>query len=164
MRTGQAAPMGKGKTMAEGSRNEPAMDAKRFAALAAAYGGDLRRWPEAERMAGSVFAASEAGQAILRHAGTLDGLLDSYRIEAPGKILHGAILQAAGRHLVQRRRQRFWWLGLGLAGIGLAGAVAGLALVSIVTPEVQPDHYVLDANATAFGDAGPDRDTIEEDL
>ncbi|MFB9978920.1 hypothetical protein ACFSQQ_36300 [Mesorhizobium kowhaii] len=150
--------------MAEGSRNEPAMDAKRFAALAAAYGGDLRRWPEAERMAGAIFAPSETGQAILRHAGTLDARLDSYRVDAPDKALHGSILQAAGRHFVQRRRQRFWWLGLGLAGIGLAGAVAGLALVSIVTPEVQPDHYVLDANATAFGDASPDRDTIGEDL
>ncbi|PZV38051.1 hypothetical protein [Mesorhizobium kowhaii] len=150
--------------MAEGSRNEPAMDAKRFAALAAAYGGDLRRWPEAERMAGAIFAPSETGQAILRHAGTLDARLDSYRVDAPDKALHGSILQAAGRHFVQRRRQRFWWLGLGLAGIGLAGAVAGLALVSIVTPEVQPDHYVLDANATAFGDASPDRDAIGEDL
>ncbi|RUX93468.1 hypothetical protein EN935_34405 [Mesorhizobium sp. M7D.F.Ca.US.004.03.1.1] len=150
--------------MAEGSRYEPAMDAKRFAALAAAYGGDLRRWPEAERMAGNIFAASEAGEAILKHAGTLDARLDSYRVDAPGKALHGSIQQAAGRHLIQRRRQRFWWLGLGLAGIGLAGAVAGLALVTVVTPEVQPDHYVLDANVTAFGDTGPDRDTIEEDL
>ena len=140
------------------------MDAKRFATLAAAYGGDLRRWPEAERMAGTIFAASEAGETILKHAGTLDAQLDSYRVDAPGKALHGSIVQAAGRYLAQRRRQRFWWLGLGLAGIGLAGAVAGLALVSIVTPEVQPDHYVLDANATAFGDASPDRDAIEEDL
>lgn len=140
------------------------MDAEHFAALAAAYGGDLRRWPEAERMAGTVFAASEAGKAILKHAGTLDALLDGYRVDAPGRALHGSILQAARRHLVQRRRQRFWWLGLGLAGIGLAGAVAGLALVAIVTPEVQPDHTVLDANVTAFGDASPDRDTIEEDL
>ena len=140
------------------------MDARRFATLAAAYGADLRRWPETEQMAGAIFAPSEAGQAILRHARTLDGLLDSYRLETPGKALHGAILQSAGRHLVQRRRRRFWWLGLGLAGIGLAGAVAGLALVTIVMPEVQPDHYVLDANATAFGDAGPDGDTIGEDL
>ena len=150
--------------MAEGSMDEPAMDARRFAALAAAYGGDLRRWPEAERATGATFASSEAGQAVLRDAGTLDGLLDSYRVEAPGKALHGAILQSAGQRLVQRRRQRFWWLGLGLAGVGLAGAVAGLALVTIVTPEVQPDHYVLDANATSFGDAGPDGDTIGEDL
>ena len=64
----------------------------------------------------------------------------------------------------RRRRQLFWRMGLALAAIGLAGAVAGLALVTVVTPEVQPDHYVLDANATAFGDAGPDGDTIEEDL
>lgn len=140
------------------------MDAKRFAALAAAYGGDLRRWPEAERMAGTLFAASEAGEAILKRAGTLDAQLDSYRVGAPGKALHGSILLAAGRHLVQRRRQRFWWLGLGLAGIGLAGAVAGLALVAIVTPEVQPDHYVLDTNVTAFGDAGPDAENGEDSL
>lgn len=140
------------------------MDARRFAALAQAYGGDLRRWPEAERMAGTVFAASGAGKAILRQAGTLDALLDSYRVDAPDKALHGSILQAAGRHLVQRRRQWFWWLGLGLAGIGVAGAVAGLALVTIVTPEVQPDHYVLDANATAFGDAGPAAENGEESL
>lgn len=140
------------------------MDARRFAVLAQAYGGDLRRWPEAERMAGTVFAASGAGKAILRQAGTLDALLDSYRVDAPDKALHGSILQAAGRHLVQRRRQWFWWLGLGLAGIGVAGAVAGLALVTIVTPEVQPDHYVLDANATAFGDAGPAAENGEESL
>jgi len=140
------------------------MDAKRFAALAAAYGGDLRRWPETERMAGTIFAASEAGAAILKHAGTLDTWLDSYRVNAPGKALHDSILQAAGRHLVQRRRQRFWWLGLGLAGIGLAGGLAGLALVAIVTPEVQPDHTVLDANVTAFGDASPDAENGEDSL
>ena len=140
------------------------MDAKRFAALAEAYGGDLRRWPEAEREAATAFASSEAGQAISRRAGTLDALLDSYRVQPPSKALHGSILRVADRHIVQRRHQRFWWLGLGLAGIGLAGAIAGLALVTVVTPETQPDHYVLDANATAFGDVGPDGDTIEEDL
>ncbi|RWC48428.1 MAG: hypothetical protein EOS55_11585 [Mesorhizobium sp.] len=150
--------------MAEGSRNEPAMDAKRFATLAEAYGGDLRRWPETERMTGTVFAASEAGEAILKQAGTLDTLLDSYRVDAPGKALHDSIVQVAGRHLVQRRRQRFWWLGLGLAGIGLAGAVAGLALVTIVTPELQPDQTVLDASVTAFGDVGPDAENGEESL
>jgi len=150
--------------MAEGTEDEPAMDAKRFAAMAAAYGAELRRWPEAERRAGSILATSDAGQAILKHAARLDAQLDSYGVEAPGKGLHNSILQAAGRQIVQRRRQRFWWLGLGLAGVGLAGAMAGLALVTIVTPEVQPDHYVLDANATSFGDASPDGDTIEEDL
>jgi hypothetical protein len=150
--------------MAKDIEDGPAMDARRFEALAEAYGGDLRRWPEAEREAATTFASSEAGQAISRHAGTLDALLDSYSVQHSGKALHDSILRTAGRQIVLRRRQRFWWLGLGLAGIGLAGAVAGLALVTVVTPEVQPDHYVLDANATAFGDVGPDGDTIEEDL
>ncbi|MBZ9870051.1 hypothetical protein LB542_04135 [Mesorhizobium sp. BR1-1-9] len=149
--------------MSDRSRDAPTMDAERFAALAAAYGGDLRRWPQAERAAGAVFAASDAGAAILRDAGKLDALLDRYRVEAPGKALHVGIVRDADRHLAQRWRQRLWWLGLGLAGIGLAGAVAGSALVIVATPEVQPDQYVLDANATAFGDAGPD-DTIEENL
>ncbi|AZO56631.1 MULTISPECIES: hypothetical protein [unclassified Mesorhizobium] len=150
--------------MSDGSRNEPAMDAERFADLAAAYGGDLRRWPQADRKAGAMFAASEMGAVILGHAGKLDALLDSYAVKAPGAALHGSILRTAERHLVKRRRQLVWWLGLGLAGIGLAGAVAGLALVTIVTPEAPSDHYVLDANATAFGDVGPDGETIGEDL
>lgn len=150
--------------MSNESKGEPMMDAERFSALAAAYGGDLRRWPQAQRIAAASFAGSDRGQAMLRRAGTLDVLLDSYDIKAPGKALYDSILGAADRHLVRRRRQRFWWLGLGLASVGLAGAVAGLALVTVVTPEIQPDHYVLDANATAFGDAGPDGDTIEEDL
>ncbi|KAA3450479.1 hypothetical protein C7I87_12775 [Mesorhizobium sp. SARCC-RB16n] len=150
--------------MARDIEDNTAMDAKRFAALAEAYGGDLRRWPEAEREAATAFASSEAGQAISRHAGTLDALLDGYSVQHPGKALHDSILRAADRHLVRRRRQRVWWLGLGLAGIGLAGAVAGLALVSIVTPEAGSDHYVLDANATAFGDANPDAENGEESL
>ncbi|WP_244730623.1 hypothetical protein [Mesorhizobium sp. 113-3-3] len=148
--------------MAEEIEDGPAMDARRFAALTEAYGGDPRRWPQAEREAAAAFASSETGQAISRNAGALDALLDSYSIRHPGKALHDTILRTADRYVVRRRRQRFWWLGLGLAGIGLAGAIAGLVLVTVVTPEIQPDHYVLDANATAFGDAGPD--TIEEDL
>jgi len=148
--------------MAEEIEDGLAMDARRFAALTEAYGGDPRRWPQAEREAAAAFASSETGQAISRNAGALDALLDSYSIRHPGKALHDTILRTADRYVVRRRHQRFWWLGLGLAGIGLAGAIAGLVLVTVVTPEIQPDHYVLDANATAFGDAGPD--TIEEDL
>lgn len=140
------------------------MNARRFAALAEAYGGDLRRWPDAERKAATTFASSGAGQAVLKQAGRLDTLLDGYKVPHPGKVLHDTILRVADRHLVQRRRQRFWWLGLGLAGIGLAGAIAGLALVTIATPEGQSEHYVLDANATAFGDAGPEAENGEESL
>ena len=141
-----------------------AMDARRFAALAAAYGSSPGRWPDAERKAAASFAASEAGRAILRRAAALDGLLDIHSVRPAGAALHGAVLATAGRDLRQQRRRRSWWLGLGLAGIGLAGAVAGLGLVTVVLPGAQPDSYLLDTNATAFGDALPDAENGEESL
>ncbi|MEO5755751.1 MAG: hypothetical protein ABIQ51_02735 [Mesorhizobium sp.] len=146
------------------SGNPPAMDAERFAALAAAYGGDLRRWPQAEQTAAAILGRGEEAQAVLRGAGTLDAMLDRHHVKAPERALHSSILRAADGHFSRRRRQRFWWFGLGLAGVGLAGAIAGLALVTVVTPDAQSDHHILEANVTAFGDAGPDGDMIEEDL
>ncbi|WP_192257349.1 hypothetical protein [Mesorhizobium silamurunense] len=138
------------------------MDAKRFAALAEAYGSALHRWPRAEQAAAALFAESEEGRAILASAGRLDAILDRHHVEAPSPALHGEIVARATTQLRQGRHRRFWWLGFGLAGVGLAGAVAGLALVTVVTPDAPSDRYVMDANATSFGDAGPDADT--EDL
>ncbi|MDX8477036.1 hypothetical protein RFN28_00940 [Mesorhizobium sp. VK24D] len=138
------------------------MDARRFAALADAYGSALHRWPQAEQAAATLFAESEEGRAILRRAARLDAILDRHHVEVPSRTLHGEIVAKAGVPLRQGRHRRLWWLGFGLAGVGLAGAVAGLALVTVVTPDAPSDHYVMDANATSFGDAGPDADT--EDL
>ncbi|MDX8520657.1 hypothetical protein [Mesorhizobium dulcispinae] len=138
------------------------MDARRFAALADAYGSALHRWPRAEQTAATLFAESEEGRAILATAGRLDAMLDRHHVEASSRTLHGEIVAGAASAIRQERRRRFWWLGFGLAGVGLAGAVAGLALVTVVTPDTQSDRYVMDANATSFGDAGPDADT--EDL
>lgn len=140
------------------------MDAGRFAALADTYGGALHRWPRAEQAAATLFAETEQGRAILARAGRLDAMLDRHRVEAPSPALHRAIVARATTEVRQERRRRFWWLGFGLAGVGLAGAVAGLALVTVVNPDIQSDHYVMDANATSFGDAGPDGDQAEEDL
>ncbi|RAZ84096.1 hypothetical protein DPM33_32415 [Mesorhizobium hawassense] len=149
--------------MAEKTTQGP-MDAGRFAALADGYGSALHRWPQAEQAAAVRFAETEEGRAILRRAGKLDALLDRHRVEQPSPALHGMIVAKAATEVRQVRRRRFWWLGFGLAGVGLAGAVAGLALVTVVNPDIPSNHYVMDANATSFGDAGPDADQIEEDL
>ncbi|TKB13760.1 MAG: hypothetical protein E5V75_20450 [Mesorhizobium sp.] len=135
------------------------LDAKRFATLADAYGSALHRWPQAEQAAATLFAESEEGRAILASAGRLDAILDRHHVEAPSRTLHGKIVANATSEIRQGRHRRLWWLGFGLAGVGLAGAVAGLALVTVVTPDAPSDHYVMDANATSFGDAGPDADT-----
>ncbi|MBZ9985482.1 hypothetical protein LB572_00070 [Mesorhizobium sp. BH1-1-5] len=143
---------------------EGPMDAGRFAALADAYGGALHRWPAAEQATAMLFADTDEGRAILRRAEWLDAMLDRHRVETPSPALHRAIVARAATEVRQERRRRFWWLGFGLAGVGLAGAVAGLALVTVVAPNAPSDHYVMDANATSFGDAGPDADQAEEDL
>ncbi|PBB20848.1 hypothetical protein [Mesorhizobium sp. WSM4313] len=149
--------------MAEKTSGGP-MDAERFAALADAYGGALHRWPPGEQAAAMLFADTNEGRAILARAGRLDAMLDRHRVDAPSPALHRTIVVRAAAEVRQSRRRRFWWLGFGLAGVGLAGAVAGLALVAVVSPDMQPDHYVMDANATSFGDAGPDADPYEENL
>lgn len=140
------------------------VDAKRFAALADAYGSALHRWPQAEQAGARLFAETEQGRAILAAAGRLDAMLDRHRVEAPSRALHGAILARATADVRQGRRNRLWWFGFGLAGVGLAGAVAGLALVTVVSPDMPSDHYVMDANATSFGDTSSDADQTEEDL
>jgi len=143
---------------------EGTMDARRFAALAQAYGGSLHRWPRGEHAAARRFAEGAEGRAVLARAERLDALLDRHHAEAPAAALHGAIVAKAATQVRQGRHRRLWWLGFGLAGIGLAGAVAGLALVTVVTPDIPSDHYVMDANATSFGDAGPEASPVEEDL
>lgn len=143
---------------------EDTMNARRFATLARTYGGSLHRWPRAEQAAAGLFAGTAEGRALLERAARLDALLDRHHVEAPSPALHGAIVATAATQVRQRRHRRLWWLGFGLAGIGLAGAVAGLALVTVVTPDVPSDHYVMDADATSFGDAGPEASPMEEDL
>ena len=58
------------------------MSLERFAALVEAYGGDLDRWPEAERFAAISFAGrSEEARTLLSDAHGLDFLLS--RLDAP---------------------------------------------------------------------------------
>ncbi|CAM5774585.1 hypothetical protein LMIY3S_04596 [Labrys miyagiensis] len=51
------------------------MNADRFAALAAAYGGELENWPPRERANGNLFARDERGRAILDMTRKLDAAL-----------------------------------------------------------------------------------------
>ncbi|HVZ98745.1 MAG TPA: hypothetical protein VG841_00360 [Caulobacterales bacterium] len=54
------------------------MDAARFEAIVAAYGADVRRWPEAERQAAEWFARTQPEAAALcAEARALDSALDA---------------------------------------------------------------------------------------
>lgn len=52
------------------------MNDKRFAELAAAYGAERRRWPQAERAVYDAFAGTPEGLALLADAERLDRQLD----------------------------------------------------------------------------------------
>jgi hypothetical protein len=142
-----------------------AMNAERFEALAAAYGGQIRRWPEEERGPAAIFAESETGSAILARAQGLDSLLDAYVVKGPGSALTARVLASATRHNSLRRQIRLVLAALGAIGIGLAGGLAGVTTVTLVAPRIMPDSgYLLSSNTTAFGDIDTDADATQEDL
>lgn len=107
----------------------------RFAALAEAYGADLRRWPAAERATAEALAAGDpAASAVLGRERRLDAWLDAYSIRAPSPALVGRVLAAAPQPALLWSRARLWWSGLGLAGVGLAGALTGALALALATP------------------------------
>lgn len=132
------------------------MTPERFSELVAAYGGSPRRWPEDERAAALAFMSAnpEQTEAALAAAAELDDLLSRYRVAAPTSALGKRIVASAPRALW--RRTRLIWRGAGLAGIGLAGVLAGALTVAVLLPlDSTPDDgdaYAL----TAFGDMPED--------
>ncbi len=141
---------------------EKTMDAQRFGTLASIYGGRLQSWPEEERSTAEAFALSADGRAILARADALDAMLDAYAVPAPSSGLHARILQDGRARLASRRRGRLWWSGFGLAGLGLAGVLAGALLVAVISPPPLTDHTVFDADTTAFGDLVPSQSAQED--
>lgn len=132
------------------------MTPERFEGLADAWGADLQRWPEAERAAARGLLAREPGlQAMLAHAAALDAVLDAHRIAAPGAGLVRGVLDAAAASSPRRPQARsgrprigWWWSGAGAAGLGLAGAAAGVLAVSMALTAAMP------ASHPSAGDGG----------
>jgi hypothetical protein len=117
----------------------------RFAALADAFGADLRRWPEAERAAAQALTReSDIARARLAEADALDAMLDLSRVAAPSAELRQRILAAAPQQSSIRaaandpasaRAKLLRWLsGLGAVGVLTCGAVAGAAVVAVSGP------------------------------
>ncbi|OJY63882.1 MULTISPECIES: hypothetical protein [unclassified Rhizobium] len=140
------------------------MNAERFEALTAAYGGDIARWPQAERAAAREFAKSPAAAEALAHAADLDALLDTYVVKPGGAGLEGRIVAKLVRRLTIRNWFRFGSAGIGLVGVGIAGALAGSIAIAILAPSLTSDTSVVsDGTATMFGDIGPDAGVAQQD-
>jgi hypothetical protein len=129
------------------------MTTERFEALAEAYGGDVARWPEAEREAAAQLMAAEPVRVrgILARADDLDAALAAFSAPRAASGLVNRIVAAAPRP----RSPGPWarWLvpagmGAGLAAACAAGVVMGIRLSS---PSPEADAIVA---AVSDEDAG----------
>lgn len=94
------------------------MTAQRFADLAAAWGGDLRRWPEAEREAARAFAAADpsAAERVLFDARQLDAALDLSPRPAVSAALRDRVIASAASAGLRARAawpdlKKLLWIG-----------------------------------------------------
>jgi hypothetical protein len=134
------------------------MDAARFRRLCDAYGGRIDRWPDAVQADAALFAETTEGRRLISAACKLDAMLDRYRVVRPARQLEARIIARAQapRGLLALLRSR--WAGLGLVGVGLAGAATGaLAMTLVLTAPLREDGLQSDRIATVFGDIGDNR-------
>jgi len=134
------------------------MTYERFEYLTDAYGGDLRRWPEAEREAARVLRDAEPRAALLlRAADGLDALLDAAPRPAPSHALREQVIaSAAGAGLRARRRGAIgplaWFSGAGWAAAACAGVMFGVNLTGHLTADVQADAVLYQASLISADD------------
>lgn len=139
------------------------MTFERFEDLAAAYGGEIARWPEDEREAARALLAvyPERLGAVLAEGAALDRLLDLAPVQRPDAALLGRLIAAAPRPAHTARR---WIAGLG-AALGLsAAAFAGVMVgVSLGGPKpVAPAAMAQADTVTAVDVAADLQDALEE--
>ena len=110
------------------------MNATRFASLAEAYGGDLRRWPAAVQDEARDFLDRHPdARPLLAAASDLDTMLASWTVPAAGAALHARIVAAATSRGAHVRRLRLWFSSLGAAAVLAGGVAAGVAVVELAS-------------------------------
>ena len=125
------------------------MDIHRFEQLSAAYGADVRRWPQAEREAAASLMAGQpdATSAILREADSLDGLLHASRPPVPSAFLREAVIRSARRSHARSLADawsRLWLPGAAAAACA-AGILAGAILVGALGAETRGEEAIAAA-------------------
>jgi len=128
------------------------MTPERFETLAEAYGGDVARWPDAERETAAELMAAQPALAseLLARAGDLDALLTACAPPQGSPGLAGRIAAGAPK---ARPRWIGWLLPAGM-GAGLAAACAAgvMAGAQLQTSSSMPAASDADALVTATSD------------
>lgn len=108
------------------------MTPERLETLAASYGADPARWPEAEQAAArALLRASPGARAVLAREAALDAALLAWRVTAPGAALAGRIAVAMSAQAAARRRWRLWLSNLAGAAALAGGVAAGIGVVGL---------------------------------
>lgn len=120
------------------------MTRERFEDLAEIYGGDIARWPMAERDAAALLMAADPdfAKAALAAPAGLDDLLGAWAPQPVTHQLREAVIASAPRPRTRTGVRGWFWragLGVGLAGACAAGLVVGVRLSDTV---VQQDDTV----------------------
>jgi len=124
------------------------MNAERFETLADAYGGDIARWPQAERDAALAWRdAHPAARTLLAEASELDDLLGTAPAYKPDLIQRQRVI-ASFPHKPALSRPRTWLSGVALAAACAAGVVIGVNFSDSLLSDPVADTAVQ--TATAF--------------
>lgn len=116
------------------------MTRDRFEDLAEIYGGDVARWPAAERDAAALLMAAEPdfAKAALAAPANLDAVLDAWGPTPVSHQLREAVIAAAPVARARRGVRGWFWgagLGAGLAAACAAGLVVGVRLSDVVVQQ-----------------------------
>ncbi|WP_114809070.1 hypothetical protein [Paraburkholderia kururiensis] len=144
------------------------MTPERFRAIVEAYGAEPRRWPASERADAQAWAAGHRAEAdaLLAQQSSLDTWLESHVVAPPDHALYERVIAAAPSAADSRRRKRprffwqrspLWWSGAAIAGVGLAGGLAGAFAVSFFLVTGEPLHEAsVPSITTSFGGSSAD--------
>lgn len=136
------------------------MNADRMRELAEAWGGDLRRWPAADREAAQTFALlqPEVAERALFEARQLDAVLDAVPSVQVSIALRDRVIASAGAAGLMARaawpglRRLLWIGGAGWAAAACAGVVFGMTLTSDLERQVQLDMVLEQASVGGLDD------------
>lgn len=140
------------------------MTPQRFAELAAAYGGDLQRWPAAEQADARGLIAGDDGalDTVLQQARWLDSQLDHHLLPAASAPFTRQVVASAQRVPSLWSRSFSWLFGASFVGVGVAGVLAGILMMSVNLPLAAEHETLPSVLDGGDGDVVFTLDTTEE--
>jgi hypothetical protein len=130
-----------------------------FQALAEAFGGEIARWPAAQRDEAALLSASErtfAGAVLARESG-LDAVLD----ELPRPTASAALFEQIVASAPPSRSKPHWRFWLAPAGLG--AALAGVAAAGVLLGVQVSERSAVNADTAGPSVADLDVSAVQEE-